>query len=61
MAAVDEDTSVRFIDYARNVEGTFRIVDNFAEDEMGPNVVDDNDEDIEPDVYLDSTDDDDGC
>ena len=61
MAAVDEDTSVRFIEHARKAEATFRKGDNFIEEEMEPNLVDDDDEDIEPDVYLDSTDDDDAC
>ena len=31
------------------------------EEEMEPNLIDDDDENIDPDVYLDSTDDDDGC
>ena len=61
MAAVDEDTSVRFIEHARKTEATFRKGDNFMEEEMEPNLVDDDDEDIEPDVYLDSADDDDAC
>ncbi|CAF1368923.1 unnamed protein product [Didymodactylos carnosus] len=61
MAAVDEDTSVRFIEHAQKAEETFRKADNFMEEEMEPNLVDDDDEDIDPDVYLDSTDDDDGC
>ena len=53
MAAVDEDISVRFIEPARKA-------DNFMEEEMEPNLVDDDDENIDPDVYLDSADDDDG-
>ena len=61
MAAVDEDTSVRFIEHARKAEETFWKADNFMEEEMEPNLVDDDDEDIDPDAYLDSADDDDGC
>ena len=50
----NEDTSVRFIEHARKA-------DNFMEEEMEPNLVDDDNEDIDPHVYLDSADDDDGC
>ena len=60
MAAVDEDTSVHFIKRARKAEETFRKVDNFMEEEIEPNLIDDDGENIDPDVYLDSTDDDDG-
>ena len=31
------------------------------EEEIEPNLMDDDDENIDPDVYLDSTDDDNGC
>ena len=61
MAAVDKDTSVRFIEHPRKAEETFRKADNFMEEEMEPNLVDDYDKDIDPDVYLDSADDYDGC
>ena len=61
MAAVDEDTSVRFIEHTRKAEETFRKADNFMEEEMELNLVDDDDENNDPDVYLDSADDDDGC
>ena len=47
MAAVDEDTSVRFIEHARMTEKTFRKADNFMEEEMEPNLMDDDDENID--------------
>ena len=61
MTVVDEDTSVRFIELARKAEETLLKADNFMEEEMEPNLMDDDDEDIDPDTYLDSTNDDDGC
>ena len=61
MAADDKDTSVRFIEHARKAEETFRKADKFMEEEMERNLVDNDDEDIDLDVYLDSTYDDDGC
>ena len=61
MAAVDKDTSVLFIEHARKAEETFRKANNFMEEEMEPNSMDDDDENIDPDVYLDSIDDGDGC
>ena len=44
MATVDEDTSVRCIEHARKAEETFRKADNFMEEEMEPNLVDDDDD-----------------
>ena len=44
MATVDEDTSVRFIENTRKAEETFRKADNFMEEEMQPNLVDDDDD-----------------
>ena len=61
MAAVDENTSVRCIEHARKAVKTFPKAGNFMEEQMEPNLVDDDDEHIDPDVYLDSADDDDGC
>ena len=60
MAAVDEDTSVSFIEHARKAEETFRKADSFMEEEIEPNLVDDDDKDIDLDVYLNSADDDHG-
>jgi hypothetical protein len=59
IAAVDEDIAVRFIEHARKAEETFRKADNFVEEEVEPNLVNEDDEAIESDLYLDSTDDDD--
>ena len=61
MAAVDEDTSVRFIEHARKAEESFWKTDDFMEGEMELNLMDDDDEDIYSDVYLDSIDDGDSC
>ena len=59
MAVVDEDTSVLFIEHTRNAEETFRKADNFVEEEIKPNLMDDDDEDIDLSVYLNSIDDND--
>ena len=61
MAVVDEDTSIRFIEHAWNAEEVFRKADNFVEEELEPNLVNDDDKDIDPGIYLDSTDGDDDC
>jgi hypothetical protein len=61
MAAVDENSSTRFIAYARKAEEVFRKADAFVEEEVESHLVDEDDEDIEPDLPSDSTDDDDAC
>jgi hypothetical protein len=53
---LDADTTCRFIDHARKAEDAFRAADAFLEDEIEPDLIDNN-SDVEPNALSDDDDD----